>query len=105
MRPAPSLWKINSAMIRVPLMYGLPIMIARVALTWYALPGPAGHSGDVVARLDQAVNVAWAVPALRRRLADDAVVTEPMSPAATAAFVAGEVQKWRPVAKQVMASP
>jgi tripartite-type tricarboxylate transporter receptor subunit TctC len=76
-----------------------------VALTWYALSGPAGLPDDVVARLNQAVNAAWAVPALQRRLADDAIATEPMSPAATTAFVTSEVQKWGPVARQVMASP
>ncbi len=76
-----------------------------VALTWYALSGPAGLSGDVVAKLNQAVNAAWAMPALRRRLADDAIVAEPMSPAEVTVFVTSEVQKWGPVARHVMAGP
>jgi tripartite-type tricarboxylate transporter receptor subunit TctC len=76
-----------------------------VALTWYALSGPAGLPADIVTKLNRAVNVAWATPGLMRRLADDAVVAEPMSPEAVTAFVAGEVQKWGPVSRRVMASP
>ncbi len=76
-----------------------------VALTWYALSGPAGLSGDVVAKLNQAVNAAWALPALRQRLAADAIMAEPMSSAAVTAFVTSEVQKWGPIARHVMASP
>jgi tripartite-type tricarboxylate transporter receptor subunit TctC len=76
-----------------------------VALTWYALSGPAGLPEDIVARLNQAVNAAWATPALQRRLADDAIAAEPMSPAAVTAFVTSEVRKWAPIARRVMASP
>jgi len=76
-----------------------------VALTWYALSGPAGLPDDIVARLNQAVNAAWATPDLKRRLAGDAIVSEPMSPAAVTAFVMSEVEKWGPVSRHVMASP
>ena len=76
-----------------------------VAVTWYALSGPAGLANDVVQKLNQAVNAAWATPAVRRRLADDAVVAEPMSPQAVTAFVTSEVRKWGPISRRVMASP
>jgi tripartite-type tricarboxylate transporter receptor subunit TctC len=76
-----------------------------VALTWFALSGPAGLPADVVARLNREVNAAWAGPALRRRLADDAIVAEPMSASEVTALVTAEVQKWGPVARRVMASP
>lgn len=76
-----------------------------VALTWFALSGPAGLPDDVVAKLNHAVNTVWATPEVSRRLADDAIVAEPMSPAAVTAFVASEVRKWGPVARQVTASP
>jgi len=76
-----------------------------VAFTWYALSGPAGLPYDVVEKLNHAVNVAWATPALRRLLADDAIVTEPMSPQAVTTFVASEVHKWGPISRHVMASP
>ncbi len=76
-----------------------------VAVTWYALSGPAGLPEDVVQKLNRAVNAAWATPAVRRRLADDAITAEPMSPQAVTDFVASEVQKWAPIAKRVVASP
>jgi tripartite-type tricarboxylate transporter receptor subunit TctC len=76
-----------------------------VALTWFALSGPAGLPENVVVRLNQAVNAAWATPALRRRLAEDAIAAEPMSPAQVTAFVASEVRKWGPVSRRVTTSP
>jgi tripartite-type tricarboxylate transporter receptor subunit TctC len=76
-----------------------------VAVTWYALSGPAGLSDDVVQKLNQAVNEAWATPTVKRRLADDAIVAEPMSPQAVTEFVASEVRKWGPIARRVMMSP
>ena len=76
-----------------------------VAVTWYALSGPAGLSSDVVEKLNHAVNAAWATPAVRRRLADDAIVAEPMSPQAVTAFVTSEVRKWGPISRRVMTNP
>jgi tripartite-type tricarboxylate transporter receptor subunit TctC len=76
-----------------------------VALTWYALSGPAGLPDDVVQKLNRAVNAAWAMPEMRRRLADDAIVAEPMSPQAVTAFVASEVRKWGPISRHVVVSP
>jgi tripartite-type tricarboxylate transporter receptor subunit TctC len=74
-----------------------------VAFTWYALSGPAGMPANVVQKLNQAVAAAWAMPALQRRLADDAIMAEPMSPQAVTAFVTDEVRKWGPIAKRVVA--
>jgi tripartite-type tricarboxylate transporter receptor subunit TctC len=73
-----------------------------VASTWHALSGPAGLSDDVVQKLNRAVNAAWATPALRQRLADDAIMAAPMSPQAVTEFVASEVRKWGPIARRVM---
>jgi tripartite-type tricarboxylate transporter receptor subunit TctC len=73
-----------------------------VAMTWHALSGPAGLPEDVVRKLNHAVNAAWATPALRQRLADDAITAEPMSAQAVTAFVTGEVRKWGPIARRVM---
>jgi tripartite-type tricarboxylate transporter receptor subunit TctC len=76
-----------------------------VAVTWYALSGPAGLPDDVVQKLNRAVNAAWATSALRLRLADDAITAEPMSPQAVTIFVTNEVRKWGPIAKRVVGSP
>jgi tripartite-type tricarboxylate transporter receptor subunit TctC len=76
-----------------------------VALTWYALSGPAGLSNDIVSKLNHAVNEAWALPELKRRLADDAILAEPMTPQAVTSLVANEVQKWSPIARRVVPRP
>jgi tripartite-type tricarboxylate transporter receptor subunit TctC len=73
-----------------------------VATTWHALSGPAGLPEEVVRELNHAVNAAWATPALRQRLADDAITAEPMSPQVVTAFVTGELRKWGPIARRVM---
>jgi tripartite-type tricarboxylate transporter receptor subunit TctC len=73
-----------------------------VAMTWHALSGPAGLPDNVVRKLNQAVNAAWATPVLRQRLAYDAIMAEPMSPEAVTEFVASEVRKWGPIARRVM---
>jgi tripartite-type tricarboxylate transporter receptor subunit TctC len=72
-------------------------------LTWYAVSGPAGVPEDVVTKLNHAVNAAWSTPELKRRLAEDDIVAEPMTPAAVTALVASEVRKWAPVARRIVA--
>jgi tripartite-type tricarboxylate transporter receptor subunit TctC len=92
---------------RVPEFPGVPTLQEQgfddlVAMTWHALSGPAGLPEDVVRKLNHAVNAAWATPALRQRLADDAITAEPMSAQAVTAFVTDEVRKWGPIARRVM---
>jgi tripartite-type tricarboxylate transporter receptor subunit TctC len=76
-----------------------------VALTWFALSGPAGLPDDIVTKLNHAVNEAWALPEVERRLKADAVATEAMTPQRVTSFVADEVRKWGPLAKRVVPSP
>src|SRR5262249_47793914 len=76
-----------------------------VAVTWYALSGPAGLSSGGAGRPNKGVNAAGATRAWGRRLADDAIVAEPMSSQAVTAFVTGEVRKWGPISRRVMTNP
>src|SRR5260221_1094982 len=76
-----------------------------VAVTWYALSGPAGLPDDVVQKLNRAVNAAWATPALRGRLADDAIMAAPMSPPAVTMFVTTELRKLFAIASRMLLSP
>ncbi len=71
-----------------------------VANTWYALSGPAGVPGEIVTRLNRAVAEVLVLPDVKKRLDDDAIEREPMTPEQVAAFVAGEVAKWGPIAKK-----
>jgi tripartite-type tricarboxylate transporter receptor subunit TctC len=76
-----------------------------VALTWFALSGPAGLPDDIVTKLNRAVNEAWALPEVERRLAADAIATEAMTPQQVTNFVTDEVRKWGPLAKRVVQNP
>jgi tripartite-type tricarboxylate transporter receptor subunit TctC len=76
-----------------------------VAYTWYALSGPAGLPDDVVGKLNRAVNAAWATAPVKRKLADEAIAAEPMTPQAVTAYMASEVRKWGPIAKRVVVGP
>jgi tripartite-type tricarboxylate transporter receptor subunit TctC len=72
------------------------------AVSWFALSGPAGLPNDITERLNQAVAQMLELPAVRKRLDHDSVETRIMSPQQFTAFVAGEIDKWAPIAKRVM---
>ena len=72
------------------------------AVSWFALSGPAGLSGDITLKLNRMVAVMLEHPEVRRRFERDAVETQTMSSVEFTAFVQREIEKWTPVAKQVM---
>jgi tripartite-type tricarboxylate transporter receptor subunit TctC len=72
-----------------------------VATTWFGLSGPAGLPRDIVEKLNQAVIKVLALDEVRRRLARDAIETQPMSPDEFTAFMAKEIGKWGPLAKRL----
>jgi tripartite-type tricarboxylate transporter receptor subunit TctC len=72
------------------------------AVSWFALSGPAGLPSDITLRLNAAVAELLELPAVKARLARDAVETRAMSPQQFTDFVAREIDKWAPVAKRVM---
>ena len=67
-----------------------------------ALSGPARLPDDITLRLNGAVAAMLQLPDVRKRLDRDAVETRVMSPDEFTRFVADEIAKWAPVAKQVM---
>ena len=73
-----------------------------IATTWAAISGPAGISADIVGRLNRTVIAALATDAARKRLNQEAVATEPYSPQQFTQFVQSEIDKWQPVARQVV---
>jgi tripartite-type tricarboxylate transporter receptor subunit TctC len=73
-----------------------------VATTWAAISGPTGVNPDIVNRLNRAVITALATEGARKRLNQEAVVTEPYSPQQFTQFVQNEINKWQPVARQVV---
>jgi tripartite-type tricarboxylate transporter receptor subunit TctC len=70
--------------------------------TWSALWAPAGTAPEIIARLNDAVRVALADPAMQRRLVDLALELPPpdlTTPQALAAFHKAEIEKWWPIIK------
>jgi tripartite-type tricarboxylate transporter receptor subunit TctC len=76
---------------------GFPDLVAN---TWYALSGPAGLPDEIVQKLNGAVAEVLAMPDVKKRLDDDAIEREPMSPEQVTKFFASEIAKWGPIARQ-----
>ncbi len=64
---------------------------------WYGFVGPAGLSGPVVARLNDALVKTLATPEVRDRFASQGIDGIASTPAAFAAFLREETGKWRKV--------
>jgi tripartite-type tricarboxylate transporter receptor subunit TctC len=71
-----------------------------VANTWYAISGPAGVPDEIVGKLNRAVADVLVLPEVKKRLDDDAIEREPMTPAQVTAFFASEIARWGPIAKK-----
>ena len=71
-----------------------------VANTWYALSGPAGVPDEIVQKLNRAVAEVLALPDVKKRLDDDAIEREAMTPAQVTKLFADETAKWAPIAKR-----
>ena len=71
------------------------------AATWYALLATGGSPPDRVARLHAALNATLADPEIRRKLEDGGIDVEPSeTPAAFAAFVRGDHERWAPIVRR-----
>jgi tripartite-type tricarboxylate transporter receptor subunit TctC len=73
-----------------------------VAVTWAGISGPAGIRPEIQTRLNHEVIQALATEQARKRLEQEAVATEPFTPRQFTDFVQREIDKWRPVARQVV---
>ena len=71
-----------------------------VANTWYAISGPAGVPDEIVQKLNRAVAEVLELPDVRKKLDDDAIEREPMTPAQVTTFFAGEIARWGPIARR-----
>jgi len=66
---------------------------------WYGIVGPAYLPAAIVATLNKAINDALADPALRDRLAGEALEPMPMSPEQFGQYIKDDIAKWTKVAK------
>ncbi len=68
-----------------------------VANSWFGISGPAGLPPAVTERLGREISTVLAQPELQRRFAELGGMVNPLSPAAYAEFIAGEVARWAPL--------
>ncbi len=73
-----------------------------IATTWFAFSGPADLPKDIVRKLNQEIVKALGTPEVRKKLDQEAIETEKMSPEAFTRFVETEIGRWGPIAKQVV---
>ena len=73
-------------------------------MTWAGISGPAGIRPEIQRRLNREVIEALATEPARKRLEQEAVATEPFTPQQFMDFVQREIDRWRPVARQIVKS-
>jgi tripartite-type tricarboxylate transporter receptor subunit TctC len=76
---------------------GLP---GYVATSWYALLAPRGTSEAIIERVHRAFRAALEDPVIKSRLAEMGVDPVGSTPAALAAHISAEVERWAKVVKQ-----
>jgi tripartite-type tricarboxylate transporter receptor subunit TctC len=67
---------------------------------WYGIVGPANLPPAIVATLNKTINDALADPALRERLAGEALEPMPMTPEQFGQYMRDDIAKWSKVAKE-----
>jgi tripartite-type tricarboxylate transporter receptor subunit TctC len=67
---------------------------------WYGIVGPAKMPPDVTRRLNAEINKALAAPALRERLASEAIETMPMTPEQFGEFMKADIARWTRLARE-----
>ncbi|MFN2644231.1 MAG: Bug family tripartite tricarboxylate transporter substrate binding protein [Burkholderiales bacterium] len=67
---------------------------------WYGIVGPAKLPPEITRRLNSEINKALAAPALRERLAGEALEPMPMSPAEFGEFIRADIARWSALARE-----
>ena len=67
---------------------------------WYGIVGPAKLPPEITRRLNSEINTALAAPALRDRLAAEALEPMPMSPAQFGEFIRADIARWSALARE-----
>jgi tripartite-type tricarboxylate transporter receptor subunit TctC len=72
--------------------------------TWFGFAAPAGLPFAITLRMNQEIGNALDTAAVRDRLLAEGFELEKMSPEALSGFIRGELAKWGPLAKRLMAA-
>ena len=72
-----------------------------VSTTWFSLSGPAALPRDIVQKVNREIANAMAKPDVQRRLRQDGLLTQTMSPEEFRSFIQTETARWKPVIEAV----
>jgi tripartite-type tricarboxylate transporter receptor subunit TctC len=72
-----------------------------VSTTWFSLSGPAGLPNEIVQKVNREIANAMAKPEVQRRLREDGLLTQTLSPADFRTFIQAETARWKPVIERV----
>jgi tripartite-type tricarboxylate transporter receptor subunit TctC len=75
------------------------------AYSWFGVAAPKGTPSEVVAKLNQEINIALADPTIKSRIADLGATTLPGSPADFGKLITDELEKWRKVIRTANIKP
>ena len=67
---------------------------------WYGIVGPAKLPKEITRRLNAEINKAIAAPALRERLAGEALEPMPMTPEQFGEFIRADIARWSALARE-----
>jgi tripartite-type tricarboxylate transporter receptor subunit TctC len=67
---------------------------------WYGIVGPAKLPSEITKKLNAEINKALAAPALRERLAGEAMDTMPMTPVQFGDFIKADIAHWTALARE-----
>jgi len=67
---------------------------------WYGIVGPAKLPPEITRRLNAEINKALAAPALRERLAGEALEPMPMTPEQFGEFIRADIARWSALARE-----
>ena len=67
---------------------------------WYGIVGPARIPAAITERLNAEINKAINAPALRDRLASEAIEPMPMTPAQFGSFIQADIARWTKLARE-----
>ena len=74
------------------------------SMIWFAMCGPAGLPPDIANKVNAVVVKGFQGPDIRKRLAAEAIQTEPFTPPQFVDFVKAETTRWGPIAREAVAS-
>ena len=68
-----------------------------VSTTWFSLSGPAGLPKEIVQKVNREIANAMVKPEVARRLRQDGLLTQNMSPEEFRSFIQAETARWKPI--------